>query len=231
MTKRLDWVRLPTDWVRGGGLADFRAAQGAIANEIAALMNLIAIAHLADGQTGVARATYDDLTGITGCSREKVARALNILHERELVDCSLGRSQYRLENYDPEAGGWAKLPCRRLYQDDTIAVFSDFHLRKRAELDALKLYLLFITFRENWSNQAMIGFDKINEYTGIHRQRIKTGTSLLVSHGLIHVERMESTKRLEGVKNCYRVIGIDPYNHQGTRGRIDPSADQDEAPF
>lgn len=231
MTKRREWVRLPTDWVRAGGLADFRAARGALANETAALMNLIAIAHLADGQTGIARATYDDLTRITGCSREKVARALDILDERELVDFSLGRSQCRLEDYDPEAGGWAKLPCRRLYRDDTIAVFSDFYLRKRAELDALKLYLLFIAFRENWTNQAMIGFDKISEYTGIHRQHIKTGTSLLVSHGLIHVDRMASDVRREGVKNCYRLVGIDPYNHQGTRGRVDPSADFDEVTF
>lgn len=231
MTKRRDWVRLPTNWVREEGLVDFRAAPGSLANEIAALMNLIAIAHLADGQTGIARATYDDLTRMTGCSREKVARALDILHDRELVDFSLGRSQCRLENYDPEAGGWAKLPCKRLYCDDTIAPFPEFYLRKRAELDALKLYLLFIAFRDNWTNQAMIGFDKISEYTGIHRQHIKTGTSLLVSHGLIHIEHMASEERLEGVKNCYRLVGIDPYNHQGTRGRIDPSADQGEAPF
>lgn len=217
--ERRDWVRLPTNWVREGGLVEFRASRGHLANETAALMNLVAIAHLADGQTGVARATYDDLVSITGCSREKVARARQILGERKLIDFGLGGSWCRLEDYQPDAGGWAKLPCKKLYLESRIEVFSEFFLRKRIELDALKLYFLFLTFRDNYENLAVIGYDKIEEYTGISRKYIRSGVSFLVNLGLIHVEKVDNDLLMGNSKNHYRIIGIDSYNHRGTGGR------------
>jgi hypothetical protein len=57
------------------------------------------------------------------------------------------------------------------------------------ELEALKLFLQFAQRRDQSINLASIGYDKIEEYTGITRIRIRYAISFLVSNWLIHVER------------------------------------------
>ena len=122
--------------------------------------------------------------------------------------------------------GWGKLPAKTLYSNGRLQVFDHFHLRKPVELDALKLYFLFVERRDNNSNLARVSFDKIIDYTQIPRNRIKLGTSLLVSSGLIHVERMPSKESEHGVMNAYRLAHLDPYRHMGTQGRA--GVDEDE---
>lgn len=137
------WVRLPSRWIENEGLAKLRwsvAGQGA--NNIAALMALTAIAHSADGDTGVAKTTYDELCAATGLSRAKLSYGLDVLENLQVIErLEQGRSRYRLANYDPYAG-WAKLPARSMYSGDRIAAFQEFRLRRIVELDALKLFFL-----------------------------------------------------------------------------------------
>ncbi|WP_237064630.1 hypothetical protein [Loktanella sp. M215] len=94
------WVKLPSAWMEEGGLSAFKWRAEAGASETAALMVLMAIAHRADLEEGIARATYNDLFAATGVSRTKIADGLEILAARNLVIREAnGRSTFQLTNY------------------------------------------------------------------------------------------------------------------------------------
>jgi hypothetical protein len=221
------WVPLPSQWINDGGLAALRWKHGGEgANQIAALMALTVIAHAADSDTGMARMTYDQLCATTLLSRAKISKGLDVLERIEVIEREPddARSTYKLANFDPSSG-WAKFPARSMYSAGVIAAFADFQLRRVAELDALKLFFLMVARRNRGTNIANIGYDKIVHYTQINRGRIKTGISFLAAHTLVHVERIPSMVSADGVSNAYRVVGIDPYAHMGTRGRAMDAAD------
>jgi len=215
-----EWVRFPSAWIAEQGLKDFKWAHGGPgADHLAALMTLIVIAHSIDPETGVARATYDDLTNRACLSRPKISRALTLLQDRQLISrpAGAGRSVVGLAKYDQVP--WAKLPFRGMYEGGRIRAFDEFKLRKVIELDALKLFLLFAQRRDQSTNLANVSYDKIEEYTGIARVRIKHAISFLVSHLLIHVEQIPSRHAEFGVSHAYRLVGVDTHIHMGNRGR------------
>ena len=215
------WVRLPSYWIDDGDLAQFKWNSGGEgADNVAALMSLTTIAHAADQETGVARLTYNDICDGTGLSRAKLANGLRILKEVKVIQTGPdeARSTYQLVNFDPRHR-WAKLPAKSMYSSGRISAFSNFQLRLAAELDALKLFLLFVARQSRDTNLANIGYEKITEYTGIKRIKIKTAISLLASLSLVYVENSPSEVNKYGVSNAYRIVGLDPYNHMGTRGR------------
>ncbi len=182
-------------------------------------MVLAAIAHHADDQIGIARITYHELEVITSLSRAKIAGGLDTLENLKIIHRKAhGKSTYALCNYDP-SGGWGKLPAKGLYSAGRISAFGEFHLRRRTELDALKFYFLFVARRDRHTNLVHLSYDKIEEYSGIDRNRIKSGVSLLAANGLVYVEHLPSNLSEFGVSNAYRLPHIDPYNHMGTRGR------------
>ena len=123
-----------------------------------------------------------------------------------------------MAGFDPTKG-WSKFPFKGMYSGGAIGVFSEFHLRQAAELDALKLFFLLVAFRDNSTNLANIGYDKIETYTEIKRSRIKAGLSLLAAMPLVHIERLPSLSNPNGIFNAYRIVGIQPYKHMGTQGR------------
>jgi hypothetical protein len=215
------WMRLPSAWIRNGALSrlswDYR---GKGADNIAALMALTAIAHAADEESGVARITYDRLCGVTGLSRAKLSNGLVVLKNIGVIKSAAqdARSTYELINYNP-TGGWAKFPVKSMYAGGRIVAFDEFRLRKVVELDALKLFFLFVAYRDNHANVATIGYEKINEHTAVKRERIKSAISFLASLSLVYVEQLPSQINAYGVSNGYRIVGIDPFNHRGTRTR------------
>lgn len=216
-----EWVRLPSNWINEGGLKSLSWKNGGTgADHIAALMALTVIAHSADSESGVARITYDRFCQATHLSRAKVSKGLDALErinviEREPRDA---RSFYKLANYNA-ADGWAKFPFKSMYSFGTIAAFTDFQLRRVAELDALKLFFLMVARRDRQTNIANIGYEKIEEYTNIRRVRIKTAISFLASRSLVYVERLPSMVSPDGVSNAYRVVGVEGFKHMGTQGR------------
>lgn len=215
-----DWVRLPTGWIRERGLCELRWGRGGDgSNFTAGLMALAAIAHRAEQQSGISHATYDQLCSATSLSRSKLSRGLDMLCDFKVLQrASDARSTYQLAGFYPQFG-WGKVPAKSMYRGDQIVAFSDFSLRRIPELDALKLFFLFIAFRDQATNRAHIGYEKIQEYTGVEGSRIKTGCSLLVTQSLIQVEYVPRPGNERGGANAYRIVGIDPYNHLGTRGR------------
>jgi hypothetical protein len=222
-----EWVRLPSDWINRGGLTLLPWKNGGKgADHIAALMALTVIAHAADSDSGVARVTYDQICQATLLSREKVSKGLDALERIEVIEREPdgARSTFKLVNYNT-SGGWAKFPSKSMYANGTIAAFTDFQLRRVAELDALKLFFLMVARRDRNTNVANIGYDKIEEYTNIKRARIKTAISYLAVRSLVYVERLPSTVSPDGVSNSYRVVGVEAHKHMGTQGRRLDSVD------
>lgn len=189
---RQHWVKLPTAWIQSGGLTKFKWAKSVGSDNVAALMLLLVISHHVERERGFATMSYDEMSSWTGLSRAKVAAGIRCLRAHNLIkSVDDQRGRYRLVGYD-ETSGWAQVPARGLYVGERILAFSGFHLRRKAELDALKLYLLFAARRNNGSNVAIIGNAKIEEQAGITRNDIKTAQSLLAAAGLIHVEHIVS---------------------------------------
>jgi hypothetical protein len=213
------WMRLPSGWIGRGGLAKLSwHYEGKGSNNTAALMALTAIAHAADERTGIARVTYDRLCDVTGLSRAKLSNGLNVLKKSEVVKSGKARSTYELSDYDPTRG-WAKFPVKSMYASGRIVAFDEFRLRKVVELDALKLFFLFVERRDQRTNCANIGYEKIQEYAGVKKERIKSAISFLASLSLVYVEQIPSQINPYGISNAYRIVGIDPFNHRGTRSR------------
>ena len=216
------WVKLPTAWINDeSGLHNFRWTGERRANNIAALMVLVTIAHHAEDESGAAKLTYDKLSQFTGLSRSKISGGLDVLEKNKLIERGTkGKGTYQLCNYTLERG-WAKLPAKGLYDSASggIAAFQNFHLRKRVELDSLKLYLLFAARRGRDTNMANISYDNICKYAGVHRDHIKSALSLLAANGLVHVEHVPSMISDYGVSNAYRLTHLDTYKHMGTVGR------------
>ncbi len=221
---------LPSSWINEQhGLKQFTWAKTTGPDNVAALMVLMAIAHHSDKMSGEATLTYDQLVQATGVSRSKVAAGLVRLEGFKLIEepTGGGRSQYRLANYDPY-NGWAQFPARSLYDaEGRIWAFKEFHLRKPAELDALKLYLLFAARRDRQSNLAKISYETIHEYSGVSKNNIKRALSLLAVEGLVHVERFRSSLSDIGVVNAYRLAHLDTRRHMGTTGRTDEFGTQE----
>jgi hypothetical protein len=130
---------------------------------------------------------------------------------------SEGRSHFKLGSYD-RARGWAKLPARSIYSSGRIKAFSEFKLRQRSELDALKMFLLFVAFRGEDINAANISYDGIEKYSGVRTARIKSGISLLVSLDMIKVDQVPKIDE-PGVRHTYRIVGVESRRHMGTSGR------------
>lgn len=214
------WVRLPTAWIEDKGLTKFVWGRGSGADNIAALMALMVVAHFASQETGAARLTWTDICDRTTLSRAKLARGLDILAEHGLLHRGLdGRSRFQLANYNPDRD-WAKLPARGMYtKQGVVRAFKDFKLRSRAELDALKIFLLMASRRDRKVNAANLSYEKISLYSGIHHTNIRTGVSLLAGQNLIHVSSQPSALNEYGVSNQYRLAHIDPSRHEGTIGR------------
>jgi hypothetical protein len=218
MKNRMPWVKLPSKWItsENSGLKNFTATDAA--KNTAALMCLTVICHEADQETGIANVTFDTFEKVLSKSRTTIAAALNVLRDQNLVADGVNRSTYKLVSFDPKSD-WAKLPHKSLYlKNDFMPFFSDCTLRKRTELDALKLFFLIAAFRDNSSNITMISYDKIETRTGITREHIRRAISLLINNGLANTE-LRANKQAYGVVQGYRLTGIASYIHAGTQGR------------
>ena len=221
MRELRNWAKLPSTWIEKGGLKEFSWGQKGGSAQAAALMTLLAISHRTADETGSARRGYDELHWATHLSRTKIAHGLDVLEGRGLVVREVqGRSTFQLSGYDPKQG-WAMVPVKKLYSADGMTAFSEFHLRKKVELDALKAYLAFAARRDRKQNRAHITYEQLNKYVGIPEARIKPAISMLVVNNLVVVEQIERSGGGLGVSHSYRLKNLFPNKHVGTVGRAD----------
>lgn len=222
------WVRMPSYWVRDPNklpLTTMRWKGDDKSNNIAGLMLYIVLMQHASQEVSIDRPiigtcslSYEQMNDITGLSKTKISAGLKVLLELELIqkiNKGKEKSVYQIVNFGTR-GSWAKLPAKDLYnkEKNKIPIFHGFHLRNKNELNSLKLYLLIITFRDNNSNYALIGYDKITEYTGIPRNEIRSAISLLINLGLVQLNK-ESNNDSEhlNLPNMYRPCFVEPYKN------------------
>jgi DNA-binding Lrp family transcriptional regulator len=164
-------------------------------------MALAVISHHADPNAGIARLSYQQIGEMASLSRAKLAAGLDVLEAHGVVErAAAGRGSYRLIGYDPRLG-WAKFPTAG----------DDFHLRRRAGLDAVKLLFLIAARRDRRINAAKMTHQTIEEYSGVAREHIRRGLTILAVAGILHVDRVRSNAGAEQVANSYRLAHIDPY--------------------
>lgn len=218
MTKLLKFVKLPNQWIEDKGLYAFSWKDHGSDN-LAALMILAVIAHHADAETGIAHLTYSELSEKASLSRAKISAGLSILATRQLITREVqGQSSVGLSNYDPQKN-WAMLPASGLYHNGEVDAFRAFRLRRRSELDAMKLYFLFASRRARALNMAMLAYDKIHLYSGVSPNFIRNAISVLSANGLIYVEHLSSDKNEYATSNGYRLAYLEPRQHMGTIGK------------
>ena len=215
-----EFTKMPITWINDGRLKKFRWNDKGSDN-LAALMTYLAILNHMEASNGIARVTYDQLTTATSISRQKVSAALDLLERRKMILREPeGRSSIGVCDYNPNEH-WAKVPARGLYREGEIWGLSEFRLRRRAELDAMKLYFLFAARRNRETNMAQISYGKIEEASGVTENYIKSALTVLGANGLVHVERLQSNQSERGISNAYRLCYLDTRRHMGTTGRDD----------
>lgn len=225
-----EWVRMPSAWLTDSEspLRKMRWSGSGKADQIAALMLYIVLVHHACDiptsvfpKSGVCKLSYTQLSDITSLSRAKIAGGLKLLCKIRVIEIiSNGHSNsFYINNYENKSG-WAKLPAKGLYarQYTHINAFSDFHLRKKNELNALKVYLVILALRNIKTNYAKVGYDKLSQYTGVHRNELKSAISLLINLELVRVDSGSSEKNEFATVNLYRPCFLESYKHQGTVG-------------
>ncbi len=216
------WVRMPSQWIDDMSLRELKWNRNTGSANVAALMVFTALVQQADEATGKVHLPYDQLQLATTLSRSMVSKALAILEKMKLIVRSQDqRSSYVLADYNaPEIGGGAKLPAKRMYSPSgSISFFQAFRLRNRVELDALKLYFLFVGRRGTDTNAANISYEKIVLYSGVEKNAIRTAISFLIEHLMIQTEQQPSSSNEHAIANAYRISGIEPRRHAGTTGR------------
>jgi len=239
------FVKMPSRWIMypgtQGGLKSFSWQGKNRSRNIAALMLYIAILHNANENptplhaAGTARISYSELQKITGLSRTMIAAGLRKLEEQEIILANKENktSVYQLvDNYFTDS--WAKLPFKSLYTGGNgIGFFYDLNLRKKVELDALKLYLLIAAFRNNQLNHMSMAYPKIADYTGIQKNHVKSAVSFLVVNQLIQVDQLSNfeTRSQDPMNrvNHYRLIGLGSH-HFGNMD-IDALTPYEDIPF
>ncbi|RYG89855.1 MAG: hypothetical protein EON59_01010 [Alphaproteobacteria bacterium] len=214
------FTKMPLAWINDGRIKKFRwASEGS--DNLAALMTYLVILNHVDAESGIARVTYDRIVEAGSLSRQKVSAGLDILQRRKMITREPeGRSTIGVRDYNATEH-WAKIPARGLYRGGEIMGLSEFRLRRRAELDAMKLYFLFAARRNRDTNMAQISYAKIEEATGITENYIRNALTVLGANGLVHVERLQSRQSEQGISNAYRLCHLHTRIHMGTTGRQD----------
>ena len=85
--------------------------------------------------------------------------------------------------------------------------FAGVSIRGRLHLEALKLYLLLLTFRRNESHKSLIAYDKIEGYSGIPRGRIRRAIDVLLASEWISVESVPAAMSKSKPPNTYILRG------------------------
>jgi hypothetical protein len=223
-----DWVKMPTKWIlnkENPPLVGFQWKGNDKSAHISAIMLYLTISHHVNDtpnrqfpEIGHAKLSFTELMDITDISRAKVAEGLSVLTAKGLIEKIVTDKTniYRIYNYG--VGSWGKLPAKLLYDKSMkyIMAFKHFNLRIKNELNALKLYLLLVAFRNNDTNYATISYKTITYYTGIHRNEIKSAISLLINIKFIQLDKTSSEMDPDKTVNLYRIVGIDRYRHSGT---------------
>jgi hypothetical protein len=214
------WAKIPTRWI----IQDSKLSQltwdkhGSDAT--AALILLISLAIMFNrsniGKGGKREypargfhASYEKLRDFTGLSRAKIAAGLSLLRWLQVIDVEqYGRRNWYSLTGVLKAGQWGQLPQTHLLRTASFA-FRKFQLRHPNEMNALKLYLVLLAYRNVRGNFTAIGYEKICQVTGMEWKDVGLALELLRDFDLVHIEEGEPREsQLGRPYNRYRVRGL-----------------------
>lgn len=225
----IEWVKMPSKFLMNTEESPFKLMiwNGTDKSSyIAALMIYIVIVHHANahnsrsgGAVGTVTMPYEALCDLIGISRTKLSMGLKVLVTFNMIKREIvGKTNlYTVVNYE-NFSGWAKLPAKGLYdkQISRVTAFTSFKLRSKVELNALKIYLIFVAFRDDKTNHTNLSYEKITEYANVQRNDIKSALSLLVANKLIQVDSVSTDLNEFSSSNVYRLCYLEVYKHRGT---------------
>ena len=212
----MTWAKLPTQWIRyDDKLRNFSVRDiGASISALKIYLAIVLKANFKSNDTfdkgGCAAISFTEFEDLTGMSRAMVAEGLRKLKEQELITViKKGRPNiYHLADFD-STKGWSKLPKRYFYGSKKMGIIqkiTEFSMRHRAHLNALRIYLLLLSF--NNKGKARLSYDKITEYTGMSREFIHPGLSVLIDMQLVNVSSDETSLDITKSPNIYQFRGL-----------------------
>lgn len=202
------WSKLPSHWVHAEGLHAFRPR---VPGSAAALKLYMALAMFANFKptpdapvAGTARLSFSALEALCDISRRYVSLGLSRLEQHGLITTQpIGAAhRYLLAGYAHR--GWAKLPRGYLLGEQR---FKTLGVRGALHLNALKLYLALLSFRDNDAHTALLSYDKIEHYTGIARPHIRRAIDVLINHEWLSIGSHLPTDRAHHPTNAYVLRG------------------------
>lgn len=179
---------MSTNWIKSGILKDNFTSNVDLAEKISALkIYLIFCIKSSCSDEGVfsCSITYDKLMELASISRSSVSKGLKLLTKIGLISCLGIRSKkYVVPNL--YRSGWCKIPVKGFMKDDkNIDSFRMFHNRYPHELNAIKLYLYFLSIRNNDEFGSEVSFRKITAKTGVKFSEIKPALGFMSVIGLL----------------------------------------------
>lgn len=229
------WARFPVSWVRDGqGLLKLRASDSgalpALRLYVALAIYIPPSAWIKDSaedldQTQFFKITYKQWQSISGLDRTNISEGLKVLKSHELIEVDAQKgmtSSYRLAG--TTQNGYARLPLTlttNRMKNFGVKGLVDAYDRRPLALEALKLYLLLLSFRNGQTNRAVLSYDKINEYTGIRRARIHAAINFLSSLEMVQVESLSwETNSEVRTMNSYFIKDLANYRPVTDRSKL-----------
>jgi hypothetical protein len=131
-----------------------------------------------------------------------VIKGLKYLEESSLIEVTRGAysNTYKVVELHRKDSGWAKVPYLAVLRD-----LKDLPNRGVVALMTLKVYVVLLAVRPNFSTSTSLSYDNIVAQTHGQRSDIRRALDILVMHRLIRCEKAEDMH----AKNIYTIIGID----------------------
>jgi hypothetical protein len=159
-------------------------------------------------------ATYEDLMTLTNLSRGPIASGLKLLRELGAITTKKSGNgcTYSLLGIDTP-GSYCELPQGHLLDGQTVmSRLKGLHttIKNRSSLDAMKLYMLLLAFRDRDWNIARASYPTIREYTGMRKEEISVAVQLLQGAQLIRLALNEEAPLKGGQHhhNRYVITGL-----------------------
>lgn len=197
------WGSFPTWWVKARLLKQLDAHANTIGTHIAALKLYLAIALLVDFNTRAATLTYDELIEWTNLSRPMLRPGLTVLEETGVLRI-VREYRHRYEQVtlidDPR---FMKIPKARARK-----ALRSLPNRGASVLAALKIYLTLLHVRDSRGIAATISHEKMQDYTGVRPNKIRSGVDHLVAHDLVHVRQNDERSTPGRPVHTYDLRGL-----------------------
>lgn len=217
------FARLPNQWIYDEGLREFSASPTRRGASGAALKVLIALLLKAENKSSAAAGptqgsvslTYEELEELTDLSRASISRGIKMLKSRQLITVVQEgrgrRNRYFITGYGA-ADTYGRMSVVRLYggpNTTRVRVLHELSTRNEADVNALKLYLLFCGVYDRQRAGALISYKNIAQLTGVGEGKIRRALSVLYEHDLVKVTTPD-TPAVEGQNppNLYRILGL-----------------------